>query len=117
MNPTENRSAAVFFAEMLLPLRHANVRRGAAYLDRGPRRQGYWGDVASRTGGMERLSGAACDPTALLGQLGNYWTQRNEPDLLQLLPYLERLREELVNTARADDQTGEPVTDFVYPLF
>jgi hypothetical protein len=117
MSSTENRSAAVFFAEMLLPLRHANARRGVAYLDRGRRRQGYWSDVASRTGGMERLSGAACDPTALLGQLGSYWTQRNEPDLLQVLPHLERLREELVGTAQGDDQIRQPVTDFVYPLF
>jgi hypothetical protein len=52
---------------------------------------------------MGRLSCADCDPTALLAQLGSYWTQRNEPDLLQLLPHLERLREELVGTARRDD--------------
>jgi hypothetical protein len=117
MNSTEIRSAAAFFAELLLPLRHANVRRGVAYLDRDPRRQGYWCDIASRTGGMERLSGAACDPAALLGRLGSYWGQRNEVDLLQLLPHLERLREELIGTVRGGDQAPQPVTDFIYPLF
>jgi hypothetical protein len=117
MSSTENQSAAIFFADLLLPLRHANLRRGVAYLDRGPRRESYWGEVASRTGGIERLSASACDAAALLGSLGNYWVRRNEPSMLQLLPYLEALRQELTGAARADHQATQQLEEFNYPLF
>jgi hypothetical protein len=117
MNSTKHRAAAIFFAELLLPLRLANLRRGVAYLDRGPRRESYWGEVLSRAGGLERHSHSACDAATLLASLGSYWARRNEPDLLQLLPHLEALRKELTGAARVDDQARQELTEFNYPLF
>jgi hypothetical protein len=117
MNPTENRSAAVFFAELLLPLRYANLRRGVVYLNRDHRRQSYWSEVASRTGGMERLSSHACGVPALLALLGSYWARRNEQNLQQLLPHLEALCQELIGAPRVDRQAEGQVTEFIYPLF
>ena len=117
MNSIERRCAVVFFADLLLPLRHANLRSGTVYLDRGPRRDSYWGAVSSRTGGMEKLSGSACGAAALLGSLGSYWAAHNEPALPKLLPYLENLRRELSGAAPGDLQAKEPLTEFVYPLF
>jgi hypothetical protein len=117
MSSIDNTSAAIFFAELLLPLRYTNLRRGIAYLYRGQRRQSYWGEVASRTGGMERLSSAGCDATALLSSLGGYWVLRHESNLLQLLPHLERLGQELAGTASTKDQAADQLTEFRYPLF
>jgi hypothetical protein len=116
MSSTENTSAAIFYAELLLPLRHANLRRGVAYLDRGDRRQSYWGEVASRTGGMELLSKSGCDALALLGLLGSYWALRNDQSLMRLLPHLGALRRELAGDASINDQ-AEQLTEFVYPLY
>ena len=116
MNPTEPGSAAVFFADLILPLRFANVRRGVNYLDRGPRRPSYWGEVISRTGGMECFSGSTCEAAALLGLLGDYWRRQNEPSLRQLLPHLEALRENLTRVERTDKKDEQPLTEFVYPL-
>jgi hypothetical protein len=115
MNSTEG-PAAIFFAELLLPLHHANSRRGVVYLDRGQRRQSYWSAVQSRTGGLERLPGSACDAPALLVLLGNYWKARNAVNLPQLLPHLNALHQNLIGVERADEQDGR-LTEFVYPLF
>src|SRR6516225_9587453 len=87
MNSIERRLAATFFADLLLPLRHANLRRGIRYLDRSSKPPGYWGDIVSRTGGLERLSKSACDASVLLRLLGIYWQQNREPYLAQLLPH------------------------------
>lgn len=114
MNSTENK-AAIFFADVLLPLRYANLRRGVAYLDRGPQRTSYWSDVASRTGGMQRLPEFSSD-FSMLGLLGKYWEQRNEGDLLRLLPLLGRLRQDVIATPTSD-RDAQPLTEFIYPLF
>jgi hypothetical protein len=116
MSSTDSESAARFFADLLLPLHHANARRGIAYLDRGPKRASYWGEVASRTGGMERLSSTS-DAAAMLSVLGGYWQRRNETDLLQLLPYLQKLQQELTGATPREDSTDTPLQEFVYPLF
>jgi hypothetical protein len=117
MNSIKNTSATVFFAELLLSLRYANLRRGIAYLDRGPRRESYWGGIASRTGGVMRLPRSACGAANLLESLGEYWERQNEPSLRQLLPNLEALRRDLAGIARADEPGTQPLTEFVYPLF
>jgi hypothetical protein len=117
MKPTENRSAEVFFAELLLPLHYANSRRGIVYLDRDRQRQSHWCAVASRTGGMERLESSACGMPALLALLESYWARRNEGSLLQLLPHLEALSQELTGAKREDDQAEAKLTEFIYPLW
>jgi hypothetical protein len=117
MNPIEGHAAEVFFAELLLPLRRANLRRGVDYLDGLERGVSHWGRVVSRTGGIERLLGAACDPDHLLEQLGNYWRGRNEPHLEELLPYLRALRQSLLDSSPADPHSERAPTEFVYPLY
>jgi hypothetical protein len=115
MSSIENTFAAIFFAELLLPLRHANLRSNIAYLDRGRKRESYWSGIATRTGGIERLSSTGCNAAVLLGLLGSYWERSNERNLLQLLPHLERLRQELGSVASMSDQ-AEQLTEFIYPL-
>ncbi len=114
MNQTE-RPAAIFFAEFLLPLRYANVRRGVAYLER-QKRPSYWSGIASRTGGMERFS-VCPDARALLASLGAYWAGRHEANLVQLLPHLEKMRQELMGAGRPAEPAEERLPDFIYPLF
>ena len=115
--PTENTRAAALFADLLLPLAHANRRRSIAYLDREARRQSYWSDVVSRTGGMERVAPSACDAGSILASLSDYWARTKEPSLPKLLPQLEELRQELAGTKPSKDQQEPPFSDFVYPLF
>ena len=115
MNPTENKAADVLFAEWLLPLRHANLRRRISYLDCEPRRESYWCGIASRTGGIERLSTRSA--LALLALWAEYLTQRNDADLLQLLPALKALQQELTGAARGTEQAEQRLTEFVYPLY
>ena len=117
MKPTEDMLAAELFADVLLPLAYANRRRGVAYLDRGPRRQTYWTGIVSRTGGLQRLSGSACDGTAVLALLGEYWERTNPLNLSKLLPSLEELRKQLTAGTPSSDPEQPRLTEFVYPLF
>jgi hypothetical protein len=115
MTSTEHRSAEMFFAELLLPLSRANMRRGIHYLDRGPQRDSYWGAVVSRTGGTERLSIRNADVSALFELLDNYWARHNEEDLRQLLPALAQLRQaQLAGTI----ENSEPqLPEHAYPMW
>jgi hypothetical protein len=113
MNSTEDQVAAAFFADVLLPLRYANLRGGTDYLDRGNRRSSYWSVVKSRTGGMQRLP--ACDVPSLLRLLGSYWQRGDAPILARMLPDLLELYRKL-NAVPGDDGAEPPVSDFVYPL-
>jgi hypothetical protein len=116
MIPIESQAAAIFFADLLLPLRRAQMRRGSAYLDCGPRRESYWSPIASRTGGIEQLSASQCSFSAALALLEKYWSERNERDLLQLVSHLDRLYRDL--TAPEVRHESDPTPpDFVYPLF
>ena len=115
--PTDDTRAEAMFADWLLPLGYANRRRGIAYLERGPRRQSYWAPVISRTGGLERLSGAGCEPAAMLASLGDYWKRTNEPSLPKLLPSLEELRQQLAGATPTKNPEEQGLTEFVYPLF
>ena len=119
MSSTDDlQAAAVFHAELLLPLQRANLRKGVRYLERGKPGASYWREVASRTGGVEELPGE-CDVGVLLGRLREYWVRRDEASLLVLLPYLERLQRELtaggVDAGKGGGEEG--VTEFVYPMF
>lgn len=116
MNLIENTPAAVFFADLLFPLRNANLQSGTTYLDRGSPRNSYWDKIISRTGGVELLPLSSCDLPALLGLLGSYWTRRSELHLMQLLPHLELLSQEVVAVVRPNDALEPPITEFVYPL-
>jgi hypothetical protein len=116
MSSTDDQSAAVLFADLLLPLHYASRRRGIAYLDRGPDRPTYWGEVVSRTGGLERLP-AGCDRAVMLRSLGEYWRRHDRKDFLQLLPQLEKLQQELSGAAGGDDGSDTPLPEFVYPLY
>ena len=117
MNQTDRTELASFFADFLLPLRHSNARKNVHYLklDRGA--ASYWQPVASRTGGLERLSADAATGPALLEALGRYWGGQGDANLPKLLLRLLALRCMLVE-ARTVENAAEPeLTDFIYPLF
>jgi hypothetical protein len=116
IEPGTAGAAAVFFAELLLPLRRAQMRRGSAYLDRGPPRASYWAPIASRTGGIESLTGSQCNFAGALTLLEQYWQEHQERDLLQLVAHLERLQAQLQASPSTQDTAGA-VPEFVYPLF
>ncbi|MQX24000.1 hypothetical protein GHJ84_24210 [Sinorhizobium meliloti] len=117
MNPTEIDPAAKFFADLLLPLHYDNRRRGIVYLDRGERQASYWVGVTSRTGGLASVHAAACDATALLDALGEYWSAQKDARLLLLLPYLKELCQSLAAPARVSASRETALPEFVYPLF
>jgi hypothetical protein len=116
MSPIEDTAAAVFFADLLLPLHHANARRAIAYLKRGREGHSHWGEVVSRTGGIERLP-ADCDAALMLNLLARYWRRRNETPLLQLIPHLAALQRKLSGAPHSQENADAPLTEFVYPLF
>src|SRR5215831_10634693 len=117
MNPIDKVPAKFFFAELLLPLKHANARKNIEYMRLSSSESSTWEPVSSRTGGMERLSAWNCGGAALLNVLKEYWGSQNESNLSKLLPYLAALRQELLEQRPAEDQTEGHVPDFVYPLF
>jgi hypothetical protein len=113
----EQRLAAVFYADLLLPLKRAYLRRDVDCPDRRLKRPSYWSAVASRTGGLQRLAESDCNASALLGLLGSYWEQNREIFFPQLLPHLELLRRDLME-AQLSIRPSEPeLTEFMYPLF
>jgi hypothetical protein len=118
MNPIDSNAAAVFHAELLAPLRRAQMRRGSAYLDCGPQpqRESYWKAIVSRTGGIEQLPASQCNFTAALTLLQQYWSRHNERDLLQLASHLERLCCDLTARETPQESASAP-PEFVYPLF
>jgi hypothetical protein len=116
MSRIESQAAAVFFADLLLPLRRARMRHGSTYLDWGTRRESYWSPIISRTGGMEQLSATQCSFSAALALLEKYWSEQNERDLLQLISHLDRLYRDLT-AADLQQESAPTPPEFVYPLF
>jgi hypothetical protein len=116
---TENTTAIIFFADLLLPLHRSNRRRGVHYFMSGPDEDvaSYWEAPVSRTGGIERLGVGDGDGAALLGRLGNYWTENGEPMLPRLLPGLEALWQDLFEPQEEPQGGSATVTFTVYPLF
>lgn len=117
MSATEGQKARAFFADLLLPLKRANMRRDVRYLNCVRSADSYWGSIASRTGGVERLSNANCGGASLIGRLGRHWERQNDRDLPKLLPHLLALRQEIIGSPLADDEGETPEAEFVYPLF
>ena len=118
MSSTDPQAAAVFHAELLLPLQRANLRKGVSYLEHGQPRASYWRDIASRTGGIEQLPDT-CDVHVLLDRLRAYWVQQNQATLLVLIPHLEKLQQDLKGVAAGGGQrdADATLTEFVYPMF
>jgi len=117
MSPTDELSADLYFADLLLSLKHAMQRRGEHFFAGGSdtEAQTYWEEVATRTGGVGRLPVVGRDGAALLVLLGHYWRARGEAHLSKLLPGLEALRQQLAAAPEAQEQTPR-LTDFVYPM-
>ena len=117
MSQTDRVPAKFFFADLLLPLKHANTRRNVTYLNRTARAGSYWGTVVSRTGGLEKLTAASSGGSALLELLRQYWVKQNDKNLPKLIPYLVELRREIVESPPVQDNREPRLSEFVYPIF
>jgi hypothetical protein len=117
MSQTEPIRSETFFAEFLLPLSRANARRNIRYLKLERETASYWAPVASRTGGMERLTAATVDGAAMLERLGRYWGAQGDVMLPKLLPYLVSLRAKIADPSLGEAAVEAQVPEFVYPLF
>lgn len=118
MSRTKSDAAGLFYADWLLPLRHANLRRQVQYFARNFQsgRESYWERPTSRTGGIEALSPSTQSATALLERLGDYWCSRDEGMLTLLLPELAALRANILRSGAATDEAVARVPDFIYPM-
>lgn len=118
MNLTDETSPDLFFAELLLSLKHYMARRGEHFFvtHGDAAADSHWETVATRTGGVTRLPVTGRDAASLLEALGPYWTAQGEERLLQLLPGLRALREQAAGGAPVDATKTAHVSDFVYPL-
>jgi hypothetical protein len=117
MSQIDKVPAKSFFADLLLPLKHANTRRSVHYLSRTSPQPSYWQAVVSRTGGLEKLSAASSSGSALLQLLGRYWAAQNDGNLPKLLPYLDGLRREIVESHPVEEAQEPRLPEFVYPIF
>jgi len=117
MSPTDRIRPDSFFAEVLLPLRYANLRRRVSYLQREVGAAGNWCPVVSRTGGLERLSAENAGAAAMIERLGRHWELEGDPHLPKLVPLLQDLRRELFETRPAYANTEPELPEFVYTMF
>jgi hypothetical protein len=117
MTQTDRVPARVFFADLLLPLKHANTRRNVLYLSRTAKSVSYWQEPVSRTGGLGKLTAASSGGSALLELLGQYWVKQNDKDLPKLIPYLVELLREIVESPPVQDNREPRLSEFVYPIF
>ena len=116
MNPTDANPEAVFFADWLLPLSQANLRRRVAYLKREDDAESYWEPVVSRGDGLQHLTPNACRAPALLGALDQYWERTDATGLRRLTPELRKLTREMASGPSGKRDDGV-VAEFVYPLY
>ena len=128
MNPTDaadegsgHREAQSFFAEWLLPLKHARLRRGQHYFQSVPdaTAPSYWQSPESRSGGLQRCSLAEADASALLAALAPHWLAQGDADLAMLSEALESLRQQLSRQADCVSSSDKPRSPSysAYPLF
>jgi hypothetical protein len=117
MSQTDRVPPDFFFAELLLPLRHALARKNIHYLNLEREQESYWRPVASRTGGLEKLSAADCSGDALLARLRQYWATRGDVYLPRLIPYLIALRHDILDATPVGQESRPELGDFVYPIF
>jgi hypothetical protein len=117
MSQIDRVPAKSFFADLLLPLKHANTRNNVCYLNRTSKSVSYWEKPVSRTGGLEKLAAAGSGGSALLELLGQYWVKQNDKNLPKLIPYLVELRREIVESRPVQDNREPRLSEFVYPIF
>ena len=120
-DPDGHREAKSFFAEWLLPLKHARLRRGQRYFLTEPdaAAASYWQPPTSRSGGLLRCPLAEADASALLAALPQHWLAQGDADLAMLSDALESLRQQLTreaDSAPASDRPRSPSYS-AYPLF
>jgi hypothetical protein len=110
--------AGAFYADYLLPLKHANQRRDLHYFTRGPdaAASSYWEKPFARGNGLRRLGPGEQDGAALLRQLGDYWVEQKQAPLKRMLLALEEVRQATVEPANEADAQQSKLTDFIYPL-
>jgi hypothetical protein len=115
------REAGNFFAEWLLPLKHARLRRGQHYFHGAPDAQvpSYWQAPASRSGGLQHCPLQEADASALLAALVPHWLAEGDADLAMLAVALESLRQQLTQQADAASTEDRPRSPSysAYPLF
>jgi hypothetical protein len=128
LSPTEtadedssHREAKNFFADWLLPLKHARLRRGQRYFQTKPdaATASYWQPTTSRSGGLQRCPLAEADASALLAALPQHWLAEGDADLAMLSDALESLRQQLTREADSAPSTEGPRSPSysAYPLF
>jgi len=115
------REACNFYAEWLLPLKHARLRRGQHYFHARPDAQipSYWLAPASRSGGIQRCPLQEADPGGLLAALAPHWLAQGDADLAMLSEALESLRQQLTQDAEPSSGVDRPRSPSysAYPLF
>jgi hypothetical protein len=115
------REASSFFAEWLLPLKHARLRRGQHYFQTRPDAQvpSYWQAPESRGGGLQRCPLQEADAGALLAALATHWLAQGDADLAMLSEALESLRQQLAQDADPSASADRPRAPSysAYPLF
>ena len=115
------REARNFFAEWLLPLKHARLRRHQHYFQAMPdsQAQSYWQAPASRAGGLQRCALTEADASALLAALSPHWLAQGDADLAMLADALESLRQQLAQEADPTTSMDRPRAPSysAYPLF
>ena len=119
MNPIDEPGPETFFADVLLPLRQARLRRGLEYFPRGTDAQAasYWEPVATRTGGLRCHSMTDAEGSALLAALAEHWLGSGDADLASLLDEIEALRKRLHEAAPPETARASAPSYSAYPLF
>jgi hypothetical protein len=116
-----HREAKSFFADWLLPLKHARLRRGQHYFHTTPdaATASYWQPPTSRSGGLQHCPLAEADASALLAALPQHWLAQGDADLAMLSDALESLRHQLTQESNSAPSTDSPRSPSysAYPLF
>lgn len=115
----DDRPAREFFADWLLPLKHARLRRGLRFFELLPDQTlaSYWAEPVSRSGGVQHCPLAEADASALIAALAPHWLALGQDELLTLSEPLEALRQQQAQApAPAADARRVPSYS-AYPLF
>ncbi|MCX7379907.1 MAG: hypothetical protein NT133_00475 [Alphaproteobacteria bacterium] len=113
MPQIENITPEAFHADLLVPLKRANMRRGTQYftLEADPAMASYWQQPASRSGGIARAEASALD------DLAAFWQASGEVMLPRIIEELRALQASILANRPVLLDKGTPVSDFVYPLY
>jgi len=105
-----------FFADLLLPLKRANMRKGVYYL-RLLQGESSWGNIASRTNGLEKLSIARGGAVGILELLGQYWATQDDRNLPKLIPELLALRQKIMEPLQRESERETPCPNLCIHCF